>query len=115
MIYSFISSITAQVIAIIAVWVAAESISIHEIPLGVFFVVVPLIGVVTMIPSLNGLGVREDAYVYFLKEYVTPQRAFAISILWLGILMMMSIVGGFLYLFRHKLYKINISEVRLND
>lgn len=107
LLYSFISSITAQVIAIVAVWISAFSLSINEIPFGMFFIVVPLVAIASMFPSLNGLGVRESAYVFFLKDYTTPQKALAISILWLGVLLVMSIIGGFLYLFRHKVYKIS--------
>nr|MBU1328584.1 flippase-like domain-containing protein [Candidatus Omnitrophota bacterium] len=58
------------------------------------FLVIPLVWAVSMLPSLNGLGVREGAFVYFLKGYIGPEKAFTISLLWLGLIMLYSIIGG---------------------
>lgn len=65
-----------------------------NVPLFRLFLIVPLVWAVSMLPSLNGLGVREGAFVYFLKGYIGPEKAFAVSILWLGFIMMNSLIGG---------------------
>lgn len=48
------------------------------------FFIIPLVWSISMLPSLNGLGVREGAFVYFLKGDLGTETAFSVSILWLG-------------------------------
>lgn len=62
------------------------------------FLILPLVWAVSMLPSLNGLGVREGAFVYFLKNYIGKEKAFTVSILWLGVILLYSIVGGIFHL-----------------
>ena len=53
-----------------------------------------------MIPSLNGLGIREGAYIYFLKKInVGSDQGLAFSICWLIILLITSVIGGIIYMF----------------
>ncbi len=65
-----------------------------------FFLLVPVVNLVSMLPSLNGLGIREGAYIYFLAPYIGKGNAAALGILWLGLLLMLSVIGGILYLLR---------------
>jgi len=67
-----------------------------DIPWGFYFVFTPLVSVASMIPiSLNGLGVREGAYVYFLSQVgLPPSQALAFAILWLILITFNSILGG---------------------
>ncbi|MFC1624278.1 lysylphosphatidylglycerol synthase transmembrane domain-containing protein [Candidatus Omnitrophota bacterium] len=69
-----------------------------ELPFLKLFFIVPLVWAISMLPSLNGLGVREGAFVYFLKGDIGPERAFAISLLWLGVIIMYGVIGGVLHL-----------------
>jgi len=69
------------------------------VPLVKLFLIVPLVWAISMLPSLNGLGVREGAFVYFLKGDIGTDAAFAVSILWLGVIIVYSIIGGLLNLF----------------
>lgn len=62
------------------------------------FLVIPLVWAVSMLPSLNGLGVREGAFVYFLKGDIGVEKAFAISLLWLGMIILYGIIGGIMHL-----------------
>lgn len=62
------------------------------------FLIIPLVWAVSMLPSLNGLGVREGAFVYFLKGDIGAESAFSISILWLGMIIIYSVIGGILHL-----------------
>ena len=69
-----------------------------NIPLLKLFIIMPMVWAVSMLPSLNGLGVREGAFIYFLKPDIGTERAFAISMLWLGLIICYSIIGGALHL-----------------
>ncbi|MBU1006086.1 MAG: flippase-like domain-containing protein [Candidatus Omnitrophica bacterium] len=62
------------------------------------FLIVPLVWTLSMLPSLNGLGVREGAFVYFLKGDIGADMAFTVSMLWLGMIIVFSIIGGVLHL-----------------
>jgi len=74
-----------------------------------FFLLVPVVHLVSMLPSLNGLGIREGAFVYFLTPYTGKEYAAALGILWLGLLIFLSVVGGAIYLIRHD-YHIRFKE-----
>jgi len=71
------------------------------------FLIIPLVWAISMLPSLNGLGVREGAFVYFLKGDIGADRAFSVSILWLGVIILYSITGGIM----HLLYPLKAKEV----
>ncbi len=74
------------------------------------FVILPLIIALSMLPSLNGLGIREGAFVYFLGGGIGTHSAFALSILWLAILGIQSIIGGIYYL-HHGWRRVSLKEV----
>lgn len=103
-------SLAAQVIAVLAIYVIIKSLS-QEISFLNLFLIVPLVSVASMLPSINGLGVREGALVYFLKEFISKESAYVVSILYLALILIMSMIGGILYLFSGKLYKIKQGEI----
>jgi glycosyltransferase 2 family protein len=82
-----------------------------NMPLFRLFLIIPLVWAVSMLPSLNGLGVREGAFVYFLKGYIGAEKAFAVSLLWLGLIMLYSAIGGIFQL----LYPIKLKGGNIND
>jgi uncharacterized protein (TIRG00374 family) len=91
-------SLALQSLSIISIYLLVLCTG-SDIPLSRLFLVIPLVWTVSMIPlSLNGLGVREGAFVYFLKGYIGAEKAFAVSILWLGLIMLYSAIGGILQL-----------------
>ncbi|MCG3175949.1 MAG: hypothetical protein MOGMAGMI_00886 [Candidatus Omnitrophica bacterium] len=65
-----------------------------------FYLLVPIVHLVSMLPSLNGLGIREGAYIYFLKPYIGAESAAALGILWLALLLLLSVIGGGIYMVR---------------
>ncbi len=67
-----------------------------------FFLVVPLTIFVTMIPiSLNGIGLRENALFLFLAPFgVLQSQAIAFAWLEYGMLLILGLVGGVIYIFR---------------
>lgn len=78
-----------------------------DIPWGFYFVFTPLVAVSGMIPiSLNGLGVREGAYVYFLTQVgVTASQALVFAIVWLILITSTSILGGIGWIFTDRSLK----------
>jgi len=101
-------SLGLQAVSIASVYLLVLSIG-GEIPLFRLFLIIPLVWAVSMLPSLNGLGVREGAFVYFLKGYIGTEKAFAISLLWLGLIMLYSLVGGIYQL----LYPVKMESSKL--
>jgi uncharacterized protein (TIRG00374 family) len=97
MIKGIVLSLLLQAGAIFCVYFFILSIG-GEIPVFRLFLIIPLVWTVSMLPSLNGLGVREGAFVYFLKGNMGHEKAFTISLLWLGLIMLYSLIGGALHL-----------------
>lgn len=93
-------SVFLQVFVILCHFFIAMSLNI-KIPLSYYLIFYPLTTIAGfMIPSLNGLGVREGTYIYFLKKIqISTDQGLAFSIGWLIILMITSCIGGIVYLF----------------
>ncbi len=72
-----------------------------DVPVVFYFILIPLIAVATMIPvSLNGLGVREGAFVFFLAQVGVPEaQALSLALLWLAVLLASSAIGGVVWWF----------------
>jgi uncharacterized protein (TIRG00374 family) len=95
---AFFLSIVAQVIAFVAVYVLIQG--LHDyIPFANVLLVMPLIFLASMFPSINGLGVREGAFVLFFRPFIGADKAFVLSLLWLFIYLVMGLLGGFVYAF----------------
>ncbi|MFO0416296.1 MAG: YbhN family protein [Pseudomonadota bacterium] len=69
-----------------------------QIPLATLFVVIPLVNIASSLPiSWNGLGVRENSYMYFLTAapaLVSSEQAAAFGALWLLAVTATSAIGG---------------------
>jgi uncharacterized protein (TIRG00374 family) len=101
-------SVVGQSISIIVLYMLAVALG-AQTKLYYFFLLVPVVHLVSMLPSLNGLGIREGAYIYFLKPYIGREYAAAIGILWLGLLLLLSLIGGIIYLVRQD-YHVQIKK-----
>ena len=66
-----------------------------------YFVFIPAIGLITLLPvSLNGMGLREFAYlVLFGSVGATEAQAAALAFIWLGVIVVTSLPGGLIYVF----------------
>ncbi len=102
--FAFYTSVIAQIISVFVVSILANGLSLN-VSLGLLFLTLPIISVISMLPSLNGLGLREGAYVVFLGRYVGQEQALAISILWLGVVLCVSFIGGIVYFLKDVLLK----------
>lgn len=64
-----------------------------------FFILIPVISIVSMAPSIGGLGVREASVLYLFSRYLPPERALAYTLLMDILLYTFSIGAGILYAF----------------
>lgn len=71
----------------------------------VLLVTVPFVNIVSNLPiSWNGLGVRENAYIYFLcPQVLTNEQALAFGAMWLLSVTICSAIGGILSLLTNDL------------
>ena len=74
------------------------------VSLGYYFVLLPIVWLVAMIPiSINGLGLREGAFVVlFVSIGMSKEAAIAISVLFLAQAMLQGLIGGVLFLVHRK-------------
>jgi len=107
-------SFLSQSLFILVNFFLALGLKIH-IPVWVFFILIPIVGTVSMAPSLNGLGVREGAYIYLFSHYCSSEEAFALSILNYFILVIFSLAGGLFYLARKLVLVKDIASVDMID
>lgn len=70
----------------------------------------PIISALSLLPSINGLGVREGSTIMLFGPIIGKEKAFAVSILWLVILLITSILGGIVY-GSSRQFRIKIKEV----
>ncbi|MFH1837500.1 MAG: lysylphosphatidylglycerol synthase transmembrane domain-containing protein [Candidatus Omnitrophota bacterium] len=65
-----------------------------DVTIGDILLIMPIVILISMVPSLGGLGVREGAIVAFFSPIAGRDNAFAASLLMLSTLFFMSIIGG---------------------
>ena len=92
-----IISFVAQVISFSAAYFWLMGMG-RPVSIGVIMMALPIVIIISMLPSINGLGVREGAIVFLLSPHAGKEAAFALGILWLFILLVLSIIGGLTYL-----------------
>lgn len=88
-----------QALIIVTYYLIGTSLKLG-VPLGYFFLYVPLITVMAMLPiSVAGLGVREGGVVYFFaKVGVEPAVALSMSLVWFSLSLAVSSLGGLAFL-----------------
>jgi glucose uptake protein GlcU len=68
------------------------------------FIVVPITFLLSMLPSINGIGFRDGGYVVFLARIgISKAAALSLSFLTLLIPMIISISGGILFMLQKKI------------
>ncbi len=103
-------SVTSHCIVIYSCSLLIRGLS-SMVPLARLCLMIPLISTVSMLPSVNGLGIREGAFVYFLSGAIGRGAALALSILWLGIMGIQSFIGALVYLLRRGM-RASLKEVK---
>ena len=84
---------------ILVPWTGAQLLGIFEVPVSAYMVFVPLIWVISLFPiSFNALGIREASFAYFFMLLgSTTEQGFLVSLIFLGTIMLASLVGGALW------------------
>jgi uncharacterized protein (TIRG00374 family) len=92
---AFLLSAVLQALIIVTYYLVGAALKIG-VPLSYFFVFVPLITVVAMLPvSVAGLGVREGGVIYFFSLVgVEPATSLSMSLIWFAITVVVSSLGG---------------------
>jgi uncharacterized membrane protein YbhN (UPF0104 family) len=98
---AFAGAMVVQITIVAFYLLTAEGLSV---PLPIFLgaVLIPVSLVVQMAPvSINGFGVREAVFAFFFRRYGLPaDAAVALSLVSTGMVMGLSLVGGFFFLRR---------------
>jgi hypothetical protein len=102
----------------VAIWVVCVSLLFHamvvlinylifralgaNVSLVSCFLLIPIISVITLLPiSINGLGVREGAYIYFFGRLgLSTMESVAASLLFFFLLTLVSLIGGVIFALR---------------
>jgi len=99
MLAGFAGAIVVQ--AILVAYYAAVAGAIHlTVPIGHLAILVPVSFIVQMMPlSVNGLGVREATFGFYLSKIGVPlESALALSFIAAGLVMLFSMSGAAAYL-----------------
>lgn len=96
----FLLSTALQSLVVLSHFFVAKSLGL-EITLSYYLIFYPLTTIAGfLIPSLNGLGVREGAYIFFLSQVgINKDLGLAFSMGFLIILLITSVAGGIVYMF----------------
>jgi len=95
---AFFWSLCLQTLVVLNAWVLARALHI-ELGLAPFFLIVPLAVFLMMVPvSINGIGVRENLFVFFLASFGVAE-ATGLAFAWLdyGLVLLQALAGGIVY------------------
>ncbi len=94
-------SLLLQVNVVIAYYLLAQSLGL-PVPFLNYFLIIPAALLVLMAPvSINGIGLREGAFVFFLGLYgIGRDEAVAFAWIAYGVLLIQGVLGGLVYAFR---------------
>jgi uncharacterized protein (TIRG00374 family) len=93
---TFLISIVSQLMFFSAIAILAASIGSSVSWLDTLLRI-PIVSAMSLLPSINGLGLREGSMVVLFGPLIGRANALAVSILWLLILFVLSIIGGAIY------------------
>jgi len=99
-----IISLFAEFIVIIYFYII--TLSLHQnISMLYFFIFIPIISVIEMLPiSINGIGVRESAFLYFFTQIgILDYIAVSVSLLYYAQKVGIGLIGGGIYGLRRRL------------
>lgn len=95
-------SLVSQCLIILKVYCLAQALNL-EIDLTYMLLVVPITMLLTMLPSINGIGFRDGGYVVLLgKIGISKAAALSLSFLTLAIPIIISVSGGLLFMLQKK-------------
>lgn len=95
---AFFWSLCLQTLVVVNAWVLARALHV-ELGLAPFFLIVPLAVFLMMVPvSINGIGVRENLFVFFLAAFGVAE-ATGLAFAWLdyGLVLLQALAGGLVH------------------
>jgi len=102
----FILSALSQAMIVLMNYALVKAFNM-QVGLVYLFLVVPVTFLLTMLPSINGVGFRDGGYIFFLGK-VGVANAAAISLSFMNVIipMVISIIGGILFMVQRKKSKL---------
>jgi hypothetical protein len=92
-------SVVVQAANVVLVWLVGEALG-APVPFAYYWVLVPLVTLLTLLPSHNGIGVREGGMVLLLAPLgVEAGTAVSLGFLWFAVFTTASLIGLGFYLF----------------
>lgn len=93
-------SVLIQILLALPPFLVLRGLGNYQTGLLPFFIYVPIINVISMIPvSLNGLGIRENSYVLlFARAGLSRETAVTISLVCAALVFLWSLPGGILFI-----------------
>lgn len=97
-------SVVIQMLLALSPFIVLRGMGITTLDVVPFFIYVPIINVISMIPvSFNALGVREYSYsVLFSRVNLLPETSVAISLVSFFLYFVVSLIGGLIFIFYKK-------------
>ena len=92
-------SFAGQCLFILVHYVASRSLGIEMNP-WLFFILIPILSVATMLPSIGGFGVREFGIVMLFGRFIPSEQAGALSLLLDILILIFSFSAGLLFALR---------------
>jgi uncharacterized protein (TIRG00374 family) len=101
---TYVYSLVAQFFLIVMNYVLARALELNNISFGYLILVVPITFVIGLLPSINGIGVRDTGYILLLSRLgLQPSQILSLSFSVTIIPIVVSLVGGVYFLvYRHK-------------
>jgi len=98
---SLILSLIIQASGPVVFYITARALGVSGVSLLYFFIFVPIIGAITLLPiAIGGFGIRESTSVFlFAKAGIDGIAATAIALLNSYFILILGVIGGMLYVF----------------
>jgi uncharacterized membrane protein YbhN (UPF0104 family) len=95
----FALTVMGQLVYIIVNFFLAKSLAM-DIPIGFFFFFFPILLIMGVAPSVNGIGVREATFLFYLTEFTSPEKALALALLTTFFMIFVGMIAGIIYAFK---------------
>ncbi len=114
---TFVLSLVSQILFIAMNYLLAQALGLDQVSFGFLLLVIPAAFLLGLFPSINGLGVRDTGYVFLLKRIgLTTAESLSLSFLNTLVPMLVSVVGGILFLtYRNRREVEKLEEAALED
>jgi glycosyltransferase 2 family protein len=107
----FVLAVIAQVARIFVIVMLVKALRLDDVTTSSIFATAPVLFACLILPvSLNGIGVREAVFVYFLRDSTTPAEAIALGVAFFAVGAATALVGALILVMRFVRY--GVSAVR---